>query len=446
MRSQLCKSKKGRWVMLRKVLILTAIVSVFGASNLQAGQISVSWDGGGDGHSWGDANNWNPNIIPDNNASQTFAVTIDSGVGYVNVGLQQNRTIDQLDCYGQVELFNNTSDWTEFTMVDPNGLTNYGELEIEGEWRMQINGNVTNTTGKELELWGMMDIVGNLYNSADAKIKVGGTDIAVDGNLENSGTIVIDPESEFNADMLHNAGQIQIYGGQCEAETFDNNNPGAIKGFGFIRAEQLLRNKGQIIAQGGSLVVLSGGSITNTGTLSNKALSTLNIQPAEDVNNFGIIEVNAGGGVVFDCNVVNKSGAVINLLGGNLAATTITQTADANFAGFGGITGDILIETGGIIRLTGPTNIIGDVNIAEGATLEISDGQTLITGHTTCDGTIHLIGGTVIFQGGCDCEDCNIINEAGIDRNHFDLNADGIEDFKDFAYFAKTWLWQASWY
>ena len=411
--------------MSKKVLILTAIVLVLATCEAQAYVTNSRWVGGEHGL-WGNASNWDPPIVPDNTSWRTFVVTIDStsiGVDWIMVGLQHNRTINQLDCYGGVELFNNTSDWIELTLVDPNGLTNYGELEIEGEWRMQINGNVTNTTGKELELWGMMDIVGNLYNSADAKIKVGGTDIAVDGNLENSGTIVIDPESEFNADTLHNAGQIQIYGGQCEAETFDNNSPGAIKGFGFIRAEQLLRNRGQIIASGGSLAVLAERSMTNTGTLANKALSTLNIQPAVDVNNQGMIEVNAGGGVAFDCNLVNEPNSVIKLLGGTLAAKTITQSAGAIFEGFGGITGDVLIEPTGLIKLTGPTNIVGDVNIPAGATLEISDGQTLIVGHTTNNGTIRLIGsyhpivdtddkdsqsaypyiytgGTVIFQGG----------------------------------------------
>jgi hypothetical protein len=55
-------------------------------------------------------------------------------------------------------------------------------------------------------------------------------------------------------------------------------------------------------------------------------------------------------------------------------------------------------------------------------------------------------GGTVIFQGGCDCNDCNIINEAGLDRNHFDINADGAVRLDDFASFAQSWLWQASWY
>jgi len=432
--------------MFRKVLMLMTIVLGVSACEVQAIVYYSTWDGGGDAHNWSDPYNWDPNIVPDNGAGDSFVVTIDSDTvsydSYLRIDLQQNRTINQLDCYGlAVELFNNTPDWIEFTMVDPNGLTNYGELDIEGEWRMQINGNVTNTAAKELWLWGMMEIVGNLYNSPDATVKAYGTDIGVDGIIANNGTIVITPETELWADdNFHNSGRIRIYGGQCQSdEIFDNNSTGVIQGFGVIWAEGLVRNKGEIYASGGPLMIVSEGSVTNTATLANKALSTLNIQTVEDMNNLGTIEVNAGGGVAFDCNLVNDTNGVIELLGGTLAATTITQSVDANFAGFGGITGDVVIDNNGIIELTSSTNIVGNVTI-EG-TLEISDGVTLITGQTICNGTIHIKGGYLIPQGGLS-GDCDIIWEAGLFTNPADFNLDGEVNFGDFAYFAETWLWQ----
>jgi hypothetical protein len=434
--------------MFRKALALAAIVAVFSfCCQAQADQIDVSWDGGGNYDDWDDAENWDPNIVPDNNATNTYAVTINAGTGEVHVGLRQRSTIDQLDCYGEVDLVMGPHDWqdaVDLTLVYPNGLTNYGDLEI-GE--LYIHGNIKNMAEALLELENMEDIGGNLYNQVGATIEVE-CENDVEGDLKNDGTLVILHASDILVDgQVKNTGQIQIYGGECGVdEIVDNNSTGTIAGFGILYAGQLLRNKGQIYAYGGSLAVACEGPLTNTGTLGNKPLSSLHIKPAEDVNNFGTIKVNAGGGVTFDCNLVNEPNGVIQLLGGTLAAALITQTADANFAGFGTITANLLIDPDGLIKLTGPTNIIGDVNIPVGATLEIGDGQTLITGHTTCDGTIHLIGGTVIFQGGCDCDGCNIINEAGTDRNHFDINADGIEDFKDFAEFADNWLWEASWY
>ncbi|GAH31569.1 unnamed protein product, partial [marine sediment metagenome] len=105
----------------------------------------------------------------------------------------------------------------------------------------------------------------------------------------------------------------------------------------------------------------------------------------------------------------------------------------------------LVLESTASIEITGPTNIVGDVTVEAGATLEIRDGQTLITGQTVNNGTIKLIGGTVIFQGGYSGGGTMPVT-AGTDRNHFDVNSDGIEDFKDFASFAESWLWQASWY
>ena len=433
--------------MFRKALALAAIVAVFSfCCQAQADQIDVSWDGGGNYNDWDDANNWDPNVVP-NNGTDTYAVTINAGTGEVHVGLRQRSTIDQLDCYGEVDLVMGPHDWqnepVEFILVNPNGLTNHGDLEID---EIEINGNVNNTAGAELEL-SDIEISGDLKNLAGAIVEVE-CENDVEGNLQNDGTLVIIHASDILVDkQVKNTGQIQIYGGECGVdEIVDNNSTGTIQGFGILYAGQLLRNKGQIYAYGGSLAVAcEEGPLLNSGILGNHPLSSLHIKPATNVNNQGKIQVNAGG-VAFDCNLVNDTNGVIELRGGTLAATSITQTADANFAGFGSITGGVTINPNGLIELTGPTNIVGDVNIPADATLKISDGQTLITGHTTCDGTIHLIGGTVIFQGGCDCNDCDIIHEPGPHRSHFDINADGIVNLRDFAAFANTWLWQATWY
>lgn len=429
--------------MFKKLLVLTAIIFSVVVCDLQAAQINSSWVGGfPEDASWEQSSNWDPAIVPDNNVTNTFAVTIDGGGGYVRVGLLQWHTIDQLDCYDEVELQNWGSGRVELALVDANGLTNHGYLVIEGP---AINGDVTNLTGTMLELEDM-GIEGDLYNPAGATTEVI-YEVWV-GAIENAGTIIIEASGILDTEegTLHNTGQINIYGGECfTEEILDNNDTGVINGFGIVYADQLLRNKGGIYAYGGSLAMLSEGPLLNTGVLGNKPLSSLHIKPAEDVNNQGTIEVNAGGGVALDCNLVNDTNGVIELLGGTLAATTITQKAGAALAGFGGITGDVLIDPDGLIKLTGPTNIVGDVTVEPGATLKISDGQTLITGHTVNNGTIELIGGTVIFQGGYSGSG-TIPATAGTDRNHFDVNSDGIEDFKDFASFADNWLWQASWY
>jgi len=450
LKTNVTKVKKEGEIMVRKVLMLMAIIFVLSACEVQAVVVHSNWVGGEQGE-WGNASNWDPNIVPDNIGLTTFVVTIDGGINGSDVGLRQRRTITQLDCYGEVEVAIWPHDWQnepiELTIY--NGLTNHGSLGLWSEGhQMEINSDVTNTTGAMLELGGV-EINANLYNLAGATIEVE-YENDVDGDLQNEGIVIIPHASDLLVDRnIRNAGLLQLFGGECASyEIFDNNSTGVVMGFGVLFAEQLLRNKGEIYAYGGSLAVLSKGPLSNSGLLSNYPLSSLQIKPAEDVNNYGTIEVNAGGGVVFDSKLNNEPNAVVALLGGTLSATRIKQAAGATFEGQGDIsTANLLIETNGLIRLNGPTNIFGNVQIDPNATLEISDGTTLITGRTTCNnGTIHMIGGRIICQGGLTNNNCNIIWEPGTYTNVADFNLDGTVNFKDFADFANTWLWRANWY
>jgi hypothetical protein len=432
--------------MFRKSAVLAVLTAFMAAGNLFAAQINSNWVGGhGD---WNVASNWSPAIVPDNGAD-TYAVTIDGSIETATAGFYDSFTITSLATYGDVHL----ERW-EFgpiwglTVLE--GLNNYGSLHLD----VSIHGDVTNNPNAYLQFYTHINIYGDLINSANAVMEFQNIDMDVEGDgdggkIINNGLIRgIKNGNPGEEALFENNGSIELYGGGVSGAVFDNNDIGKIKGFGYVSGDHL-QNDGVIEASGDQLF-LGSGSVTNTGLMkvnpgADMFVTNLGFSFC-DVNNEGEIEINAGGSLVCDSNLTNQSNSITMLSGGTLAAINITQKANANFTGFGGITGNVRIEPDAVIKLTGPTNIVGDVNIAENATLEISDGQTLITGHTVCDGTIHLIGGTVIFQGGCDCDGCNIINEAGTDRNHFDINADGIENLKDFAEFADDWLWQATWY
>ena len=433
--------------------MLMAVVLFFSACNLRAEQISVSWDGGGDTRSWEDPYNWDPNTVPENNASDTFAVTIDSGSGEIEVTWEYEHTIDRLDCYGDVSLEGPPWEWTWLTLVDASGLTNHGVLGInsQGLELCEIHGNVTNTSGALLDLHGAK-IEGNITNQMDATIEANGEVDVRDGSLVNAGLVVIGDHELNIKQNMYNTGQVKIYtGGLCVGDILDNDANAVITGLGVIFAGEDLVNNGRIFATGGDLVLATGqGTFLNSGIIGNAALTALNLvgfsAPTGDANNQGTIEANAGGGVAFDSNLVNEPNATITLLGGTLSAPNITQSADATFEGQGNITTDnLLIETDGFIRLNGPTNIFGDVQIEPNGTLEISDGLTLVKGETTCNGTIHMKGGWLIPQGGI-TGTCNVIWEPGLYTNVADFNLDGKVDFKDFSYFANTWLWKTSWF
>lgn len=428
--------------MLRKILTLTAIILGFSALEAQAAVINSSWVGGEWGF-WEDNANWSSANYPHND-SNTYNVTINGLSDPTTINLQNLHTIDSLQTYGTVEINQWQSDWIELTVL--NGVTNFGTLEI----RCQIFGDVTNNADAELEFDQHMNIFGNLYNSAGGIIDVTLEDIDIeDANIVNNGLITADRDGGLGeAIRFTNSGRIELFDGHHHAEIFDNNNTGIIEGYGTISSYQKLQNNGTIYASLGSLSLHSEGNVTNgnSGILGNKPSASLYVKPEEDVNNNSTIEVNAGGGVTFDCNLVNDTNGVIELLGGTLAATTITQSDDATFKGQGNITtNNLVIESDGSIQLTGPTNIFGNVQIDPNATLEISDGTTLITGQTVCNGTIHMKGGRLIPQGGRS-GDCNIIWEPGTYINVADFNLDGKVNFGDFAYFADTWLWQTEWH
>ena len=444
--------------MFRKVLILTVIVLAFSACEARADIIDCNWVGGAD-VAWEEAANWNPAIVPHNNETNTFNVTIAAVItdgNNIDIRLEESHTINRMDCNvtgDDVEL--DFGSWAsgnvELAFTDANGIMNYGRLDFG---QIDIAGNITNASGAYLCIEDS-DISGNIFNQANAKLELEG-DVQLEGDfdLENAGTMWMwGPGVQFYTDgTLSNTGQINLVAADCGANKIINNSSGVIQGWGNICTEdegELLQNEGLIFASGGSLLIVTeNNAISNDGILRSEPGCFLHVKPLflgpsqADVNNTGKIEVKSGGAVTFYCNLLNQPNGEIDLLGGSLAATTITQTADANFAGFGTITGDVVIEPNGLIQLTGPTNIVGDMQIGTGATLEISDGTTLITGYTTNNGTIHMKGGRIIPQGGF-TNNGNIIWELGPYNNIADFNLDGQVNFKDFADFADTWLWQA---
>ena len=448
--------------MLRKVLFLATAVSVLLVCNVQAEVINPTWIGGAGG-GWSDPCNWSPTGAPYNYGGDVYTVTIDGGTGTV-IGLDVYPIIKTLVCNGNVGLrmSSRVHDWTGIFLnpfpTDPIALTNNGNLTLtargDPDRSFGVFGNIKNSSGAMLHLSGV-EIDGYVINETGAEIFIDGpSSVSID--VDNYGLITIrDYTVEINGPLndskatLYNAGEVMLYGGDCTIDILHNYEMADIRGFGVIMTEEYILNKGEIQAYGGNLDIITDGYLTNIGTLGNIPLSSLYIKAAEDVNSVGTIEVHADGGVAIDANFINDPGGEIELMGGTLTARSITQRAGATFDGFGNITTEYLtFEPNSIIELTGPTNIVcGVINIAANATLEISDGTTLITGHTTCNnGTIHMIGGRVICQGGLTNNNCNIIWEPGAYTNMADFNLDGTVNFKDFAYFGDTWLWQADWY
>lgn len=439
-----------RFVVLSIIFLLSARALFGGGAPVR---IDVYWCGD-DWGSWINGDNWctgpdgcspepcPPYEWPDNNDTQFFYVSINSStVGFerVNVFLDGYYTVSEIEFRGDVNL----KEPGGLTVVEPNGFVNHDDLRIE----IDVHGDIVNKAGSKIHFSGDNDITGNLYNETGSRISLERHELNIhDGAVYNDGHIQLITDASIGEGYLFsNTGTIELFVGHCHGMAFVNWPQGFIKGSGYVTSNEGFWNRGTIeAARGPMLLYVGDGKLVNEGKLINNPGSPLNIMTAEDFNNVGIIEVNQDGAVTVDCNLINEPNGHISILGGTLSADTIVQEDGSVLKGFGGITGDVVIDQNGLIQLTGPTSIVGDVEISPNATLEVSDGTTIITGHTTCNnGTIHMIGGRVICQGGLTNNNCNVIWEPGIHTNMADFNLDGKVNIEDFAYFANVWLWKS---
>ena len=384
--------------MARRIVLLAAIMVAQAAWG--ADLADSVWVGGKQG-SWGDSDNWSPAVVPHNTDAQTFNVKLDGGGDGVAIALPESRTIGRLDCRGLIEkLTGRPPGQVLLTLIDPQGLSNHGRTHIAA---LAIKGSATNFPGARLDIEDL-DFEGRVHNAKGATIAIASAIEIEGGSLDNEGIVSIHQGSAITANsVLDNSGELELMGAGCTGDLVLHNNAfGTVRGTGLIESEQLIVNEGVICASGGSLLLQAGGWLINTGMLVTEPMSTLHVHCKENVNNFGILEASAGGGIVFDCDLTNQASGTIRLLGGTVGAKNLTQTTGAGLTGFGTIAGNLTLETDATINLTGPTSILGDVRIAPGASLEIRNGLTLITGQTTNDGLIDVADGKVVFQGGCD--------------------------------------------
>jgi len=155
-------------------------------------------------------------------------------------------------------------------------------------------------------------------------------------------------------------------------------------------------NAGGLWAHHGKLV-LTGETVTNSGTLGNRPGASLFVSPAALVHT-GDVVAHGGGAVEFAQPITNHAGRQILLQGGVLSAPSITNAPGGTMTGAGVVTADLTNR--GEADFYGQVQVFGDVSNEPNAVLGVRNGDLLIAGHTTNAGRVKVTNGQAYFEGG----------------------------------------------
>ncbi len=343
---------------------------------------------------WEDQQHWSPHFIVPQNGAYQWDVQFNLGARNYYVEVSDPHTVTSITANTasgyRVELTNWTGEqvWLQFNTftntgaLDVNNIDLYGAVSNQGDWTVR---------------GGMVNYNGNFTNHADAVLHAKGN-LDVKGTFTNHGEVRAYGFGSLVTDSCVNNNRVSLLGGSVLSEAEFANSAGAVvAGAGSLLAPAGINNAGTIAAETGSLAVYCGGAFTNTERLENLPNAALLID-ADAVDHQGTITVGSGGGVTFvSCDLENKPGAQIAMLGGTLATPNLTNRSGAEFTGFGCIAANLTNH--GFADLYGPSQIVGDLQNHAGAELAIRNADLLITGDTVNDGTIRAVNGKVYFEG-----------------------------------------------
>jgi hypothetical protein len=243
-----------------------------------------------------------------------------------------------------------------------------------------------------------------------------GAALVLDGTINNTGTILLnglnnstllDVSGPNHAATLTGKGTVTmsnsvnnvigVFGGGL------TNLNNTIQGAGQIGNTQAgLNNKGKIIANQPTTLIIDCAGFSNSGTLMVNKGSLMNINQV--FSNFSGTTLTGGtysisGTLQFNgANIVNDA-AHIALTG--TASAIIDQAANDGLRNFAAITtkGSLALHSGKTLVTPGGLSSAGRLTVGAGTNLKVTGGYTQTAGTTTVDGTLTAPSGTTIQAG-----------------------------------------------
>ncbi|MFT4737035.1 MAG: hypothetical protein ACI8QD_001089 [Cyclobacteriaceae bacterium] len=398
--------------------LLTFVLSTFSLLSLA----QVTWDGGAGTDNWSDANNWNPNGLPDDGDD----VVISNG-DLVIVDFNTNANLDDLTISGGSTLRIETNGFVD---LDGNGV-----LTITGASTLEISGG---------ELDSDDDIIINggstvTVSSGTLDISQGGSGATIDNATINLTGGLIDFGANINltdTDLNVSGGELNIDGGDLNA---NNTNITVTGGLLDLNDDLNLTNGATLNISAGlvdvtdvstannSAITLSGGEFESGGPdddldLENGATLTMTggILDVEDLNPTDNSSVLLSGGTVEINDIITSGTATLIVDGANVTVDTIDATGDSEIELLSGVitsTGDLTVTDTANVTITTTftnTNVNDDLEVFGGGTLNIGD-PAVITGFNDLQfdadpatATVNITGGSLSVS-----DDINADNSSG---------------------------------
>ena len=306
-------------------------------------------------------------------------------------------------------------------------IVNRGTIDLENASTLTVSGDVSNA--------------GTISTSTNANGSLGGNSITIDGTLNNTGSFLLNGDSQdydhgdtamigrlINSGTitLLNASTLQVNGDMQNAGIISNYAEGSGNG-GDISILGALNNTGSLLAN--SVHVSVGGNLANSGRIEGEFLSLTagsmvnsgrvymdldaNLVVYGDVDNSGSIGLYIGSTTIYG-TLRNTGGFGLRDSGATIFGSVV-NSGSINLADASVVTGS-LANSGTVSMTASSLKVLGDASNSGQLSLYISplgDG-----GRLTIDGTLSNDHGGVLSMEGASARIGSVVNHGSIDLDY----------------------------
>jgi len=287
--------------------------------------------------------------------------------------------------------------------ITNNGLIN-GGLKVSTNQTLTNNGTI-NLGNQNLRL----DASSNTSNYGNIVAGVGAQINIESGQLINNGQITISNSVVNGTGGFNNSYGGYLSGSGTVLNSFENYGTVAV-GSGALYFANAFNNHG-LIAVDGLSAAITGGDITNTGTINGRGNISNNIVNQGTIaasngtmilggtvsNSANGLITAASGGQLLSLQGLATNNGVINLTGGVVDNNNHTMTNESQVSGYGTLRTGGLNNNGSVHITGGTTTVHGDV--ANNGQMQVSYDAAIFTGDVVNNGVFKTTDTTVTFTG-----------------------------------------------